>query len=194
MARKTYALACAAALAAVVVAAGCGGSDSSGSGEGAATSTEAAQTGTPSADGRLTTAQWSEYQTSRAALRKANTAASTTLDKCSSLALQQKTSAVQACVGDVFTELTTAAGQSLSTLQSFDGTVSGACATALASLTNQVSLFQASAPQMQVTIDSPDPRRVSRGIPESRARAHRRQERGHHLREGVRSLLTDMPG
>jgi hypothetical protein len=103
----------------------------------------------------LTTAQWSEYQTSRAALRTANTAANATLKKCSPLASQQKTSAVKACVGDVFTELTTAAGDSLSTLQGFDGTVSGACATALAKLTNQVSLFQASAHQMQATIDSP---------------------------------------
>jgi hypothetical protein len=120
-----------------------------------ATTTEPAQTVTTSTNGRLTAAQWSAYTTSRAALRMANTAATATLKKCSSLAVQQKPAAVQACVGDVFTTLTTAAGNSLSTLQGFQGSVSGPCATALAKLTNQVSLFQASAHAMQVTIDSP---------------------------------------
>ena len=155
MSRRRFAPACAAAFAAVAVAAGCG-SDSSSSGDSVATTTETAQTQTTTAASeRLTSAQWADYQSSRSALRKANSTASATLKKCSAIATQQKPAAVQACVGDTFTELTTAAGDSLSTLQGFEGTVSGSCATALDQLTSQVSLFQASAHQMQATIDSP---------------------------------------
>jgi hypothetical protein len=155
MSRRRYGPACAAAFAAVAVAAGCGGSDSSSSGDSVAATTEATQTSTTAANERLTSTQWAAYQSSRSALRKANSAASATLKKCSAIATQQKTAAVQACVGDTFTELTTAAGNSLSTLQGFQGTVSGSCASALDQLTGQVGLFQASAHQMQVTIDSP---------------------------------------
>ena len=138
---------CAAVLA-VALAAGCGGSSASGTAETTATTTG-------SANERLTTAQWSEYESSRTELRKANTAATATLSKCSSIAVHQKPEAVQTCVGDTFTQLTTAAGNSLATLRGFQGTVSGACETALNGLINQVGTFQASAAQMQTTIDSP---------------------------------------
>ena len=141
------------ALVAVALAAGCGDSGSSGTSETAAT-TEAAQTITTAANERLTSAQWAEYESSRAALRKANTTATATLKKCSEIANQQKPAAVQACVGDTFTQLTTVAGDSLSTLKGFQSSVSGTCASALDNLINQVGVFQASASQMQATIDS----------------------------------------
>lgn len=138
----------------VVVTAGCGGSSSSGSGESTASSTATTQT-TAAQNQRLTSAQWSDYQSSRAALRKANAAATATLKKCSSIAVHQNRAAVQACVGSTFADLTTAAGSSLATLRGFENTVSGPCADALAQLINQVGVFQASASQMQTTLDSP---------------------------------------
>ena len=138
------------ALLAAALTAGCGGS--SGSSDGG--TTETAQTTTTATSERLTAAQWTEYETSRAALREANTAANATLKKCSNTSEFQNTTELQACVGDTFTELNTAAGNSLATLKGFENTVSGSCATALADLINQVGLFQASAAQMQTTIDS----------------------------------------
>jgi len=134
----------------VVVCAGCGSSGSSSTGV-----TTAAATTATTANARLTSAQWAEYTSSRAALRKANAVATATLSKCSAGASVQQPKRTQACVGNTFTELTHAAGDSLATLKGFAGTVSGACATALAQLTNQVGTFQASAAQMQRTIDSP---------------------------------------
>ena len=144
--------ACVGVTAFVVVAftAGCGSS-----GSGSTGATTAAVTGTTAgANARLTSAQWAEYESSRAALRKANASASATLKKCSVNATSQNIQRTQACVGNTYSELTTAAGNSLSTLKSFEGTVSGACASALAKLANQVGTFQASAAQMQRTIDS----------------------------------------
>ena len=94
------------ALLAAGVVAGCGGS--SGSSDGG--TTETAQTTTTATSERLTAAQWTEYETSRAALREANTAANATLKKCSNTSEFQNTTELQACVGDTFTELNTAAG------------------------------------------------------------------------------------
>ena len=155
MSTKSWGAAGVAAVATLALAAGCGGSSSSSSDTGSTATTEAAQTGTTAENARLTSAQWAAYQSSRAALRKANTTATATLTKCSSVASHQKPKAVQACVGDTFTQLTTAAGNSLATLRGFQGTVSDPCATALNNLINQVGTFQASASQMQTTIDSP---------------------------------------
>ncbi len=138
----------------VVFTAGCGGSSSSDVG-GSTTSTTGTIQTTATQNQRLTSAQWADYESSRAALRKANAAATATLKKCSPIAVHQNQGAVAACVGDTFTALTTAAGNSLTTLRGFESTVSGPCATALAQLINQVGTFQASASQMQTTIDSP---------------------------------------
>ena len=137
------------ALLAAAVTAGCGGSDSSG------TTTEAAATTTTATAERLTSAQWAEYETSRAALRSANTAANATLKKCSDTTQFQDTTALQTCVGDTFSALTVAAGDSLNTLKSFESSVTGSCATALANLSNYVGTFQASAAEMQRAVDSP---------------------------------------
>lgn len=142
----------AAALLAAGLVAGCGDSGSGDAGETAGTTTEATET--TAANPRLTSAQWAEYETSRAALREANATASATLKKCSATSGFQDSAELQSCVGDTFTELNTAAGDSLSTLRSFENTVSGSCATALAQLINQVGTFQASAAEMQTTIDS----------------------------------------
>ena len=125
------------ALLAAAFTAGCGGSGSSGAGETEGTTTTAAAE-------RLTSAQWSEYETSRAALREANAKATATLKKCPATT----------SFGDTFTDLSTAADNSLSTLESFDGTVSGSCADALANLTNYVGTFRNSAAKMQTTVDT----------------------------------------
>jgi hypothetical protein len=149
---------CAAALAVIALAAGCGGSSSSDSSAStAAATTQAATTG--AANERLTKEEWTSAEESRAAFRKALANANATSTKCLHGAKSaedfQNISATQACVGDVFTQLQKAAGDSLDVLQGFDGTVSGTCATALSALINSVGLYQASAAEMQRTIDSP---------------------------------------
>jgi hypothetical protein len=144
-----------AASAGVVFIAGCGSSSSSDVVGGSTTSTTGTTQTAATQNQRLTSAQWTEYEASRAALRQANVVATATLKKCSPIAVHQNQGAVAACVGNTFTELTTAAGNSLSTLRGFQNTVSGPCATALAQLINQVGTFQASASQMQATINSP---------------------------------------
>jgi hypothetical protein len=127
--------------------AGCGGSGSNGAGETEGTTTTATAE-------RLTSAQWSEYETSRAALREANAKATATLKKCPATTSFGDAAEFQSCVGDTFTDLSTAADNSLSTLDSFDGTVSGSCADALANLTNYVGTFRNSAAKMQTTVDT----------------------------------------
>ena len=121
-------------LASVVLAAGCGGS-SSGSSE----TTPGDHGGhhdrrreRPAHEGAVGGAQ-----ESRTAFRKALANANATTTKCLHGAKSaddfQNIPKTQACVGDVFTQLQQAAGDSLDVLQGFDGTVSGACATALTS-------------------------------------------------------------
>lgn len=157
MSRRLSAVVSAAVLASVALAAGCGGSSSgSSSGSTAAATTEA--TSTANANARLTKEQWASAQESRTAFRKALANANATTTKCLHGAKSaddfQNIPKTQACVGDVFTELQKAAGDSLAVLQGFDGTVSGTCATALSALINSVGLYQASAAEMQRTIDS----------------------------------------
>jgi hypothetical protein len=138
-----------AGIAALLLAAfmsGCGGSDSNGSGETATTTTVA--------NDRLTTAQWEEYQASRAALTKANAAATRKLGACSAAAGFQDSAQLQTCVGDTFSKLAALAGDMRSTLESFAGTVSNPCAKALDGLINFAGTFQASAAAMQSVIDS----------------------------------------
>jgi hypothetical protein len=130
--------------------AGCGGSSSSSSSETTATGT----TATTGANERLTTAQWEEYETSRAALRKANATATATLKKCPATTSFGDSAALQSCVGDTFTELSAAADSSLTTLEGFQGTVSGPCAEALDNLANYVGTFRNAASKMQKTIDT----------------------------------------
>ena len=70
-----------------------------------------------------------QAQESRTAFRKALANANATSTKCLHGAKSaedfQNIPKTQACVGDVFTELQKAAGDSLAVLQGFDGTVSG---------------------------------------------------------------------
>jgi hypothetical protein len=134
----------------VALAAGCGSSDSSTE----TTTTTASTTATTGANERLTTAQWEEYQTSRAALRKANAAATATLKKCPATTSFGDSAELQQCVGNTFTDLSDAADSSLKTLESFQGTVSGSCADALDNLTNYVGTFRNAASKMQTTIDT----------------------------------------
>ena len=146
--------------AAVTIAAGCGGSSSDSSGSTESTTTAPATTGgTANAHARLTQDQWSSAQASRTAFRKALANAQATTTKCLHGAKSpeefQNIPATQACVGDVFTELQKAAGDSKDVLEGFVGTVSGACAQALNDLIGAVGLYQASAAEMQRTIDSP---------------------------------------
>ena len=127
------------------LAAGCGSSDSS---------TETTTTATAGANERLTTAQWDEYLTERAALRKANAAATATLKKCSAVSGFQNSAELQTCVGDTFTTLATVTADAYTTVEGFQSTVSGDCATATAALLNNLGTYRASAAGMQRTIDS----------------------------------------
>jgi hypothetical protein len=150
MSRTPWAWVGVAVVVGIAITAGCGDSGSSGTGETVATTTGA------SGNERLTSAQWTEYETSRAALRKANAAAQATFKKCPATTTFGNSAEMQNCVGDTFTELATAADKSLETLKGFQGTVSGSCASALEDLTNYVGTFRNSATQMQNTIDSAD--------------------------------------
>ena len=145
---------------AAALAAGCGGSSSSSSSSGTTESTTTA----PAAPGgsknaRLTQDQWSSAEASRTAFRKALANAQATTTKCLHGAKSpedfQNIPKTQACVGDVYTELQKAAGDSKDVLEGFTGTVSGACDQALTDLIGAVGLYQASAAEMQRTIDSP---------------------------------------
>jgi hypothetical protein len=155
MSTRRSAVVGAAALVLVALAAGCGGSSSETTTSATATTTTDT---TGAANERLTDEQWASAQESRSAFRKALANANATSTKCLHGAKSaedfQNIPATQACVGDVFTQLQKAAGDSLAVLQGFDGTVSGTCATALSALINSVGLYQASAAEMQRTIDS----------------------------------------
>jgi hypothetical protein len=158
MSTRQSAVGGAVALILVALAAGCGGSSEGTGTTSSATATTVTDT-TGAANERLTDEQWASAQESRTAFRKALADANATSTKCLHGAKSaedfQNIPATQKCVGDVFTELQKAAGDSLAVLQGFDGTVSGTCATALSALINSVGLYQASAAEMQRTIDSP---------------------------------------
>jgi hypothetical protein len=141
-----------------VLVAGCGGGSSSGSeSTDASTTSTVATTGT--ANARLTQEQWTSAEASRTAFRQALAKAQATSTKCLHGAKSaedfQNIPKTQACVGDVFTQLQQAAGNALTLLNGFTGTVSGPCADALTQLINGVGVYQASAAEMQRTIDSP---------------------------------------
>jgi hypothetical protein len=139
-----------------LLAAGCGGSSGS---SGSTDTTTAAATSGSAANERLTQEQWSSTQASRTEFRKALADAQATTKKCLHGAKSsedfQNIPQTQACIGDVYTTLQKAAGASKGVLEGFSGTVSGACATALDNLIGAVGLYQASAAEMQRTIDSP---------------------------------------
>jgi hypothetical protein len=162
MSRRHHVVLAAATAAAAAIAASCGGSSSSSDSGGSTESTTtapAATGGTANAHARLTQDQWSSAQASRTAFRKALANAQATTTKCLHGAKSpedfQNIPKTQACVGDVYTELQKAAGDSKDVLEGFTGTVSGACAQALNDLIGAVGLYQASAAEMQRTIDSP---------------------------------------
>jgi hypothetical protein len=159
MSRRHYVVLAAATAAAAAIAAGCGGSSSSSGSTESTTTAPAATGGTANAHARLTQDQWSSAQASRTAFRKALANAQATTTKCLQGAKSpedfQNVPKTQACVGDVYTELQKAAGDLKDVLEGFTGTVSGACAQALNDLIGAVGLYQASAAEMQRTIDSP---------------------------------------
>lgn len=137
----------------LLLATGCG-SDSDEAG-----TTEATQTtGTTGGNERLTTEQWSEYEAVRASFQQANTAAMAKLDTCGQSAdlTEQNTGQLADCTGDVFTELADQTASLTTVLEGFEGTVSGACADALAELLNYTRPYQATVQQMQTVIDDND--------------------------------------
>ena len=141
-----------------VLVAGCGGDGSSGAETTTESSTQTVST-TGTANPRLTEEQWTSAEASRTAFRQALAKAQATSTKClhgaESAEDFQNIPKTQECVGDVFTQLQQAAGDALAVLKGFTGTVSGSCADALSELINGVGVYQASAAQMQRTIDSP---------------------------------------
>src|SRR5689334_5824278 len=140
-----------------VLATGCGGSSSSDSSGSTESATTAPATSGSETNERLTEEQWASAEASRTAFRSALATAQATSKKCLHGAKSaedfQNISATQACVGDVYTQLQKAAGDSKAVLQGFSGTVSGACATALDDAIGSVGLYQASAAEMPRTID-----------------------------------------
>jgi hypothetical protein len=129
----------------LLLATGCG-SDSD---EGA--TTDVTETGTTAGDERLTEDQFAEYEESRDALQEANATATTALATCADETTDAD--ALSTCVGDDFTELADATADLSDTLTSFEDTVSGACADALAAFLNYARPFEATAQEMQTVID-----------------------------------------
>ena len=130
---------------------GCGSSNSPAPAE---TTTETTPVSTTAGSERLTTAQWQDYQTSRAALRKANARAATTFKACGNNVQFQTSGQMQKCTGNTYSTLATTAGDSYTLLTSFESTVAGACADSLAQLANYVGTFKASAANVQAKIDN----------------------------------------
>lgn len=129
----------------LLLATGCGSDSDEGS------ATDVTETETTAGSERLTEEQWSEYEAVAAPLEEAGKEAQKTLDVCVTQADSQEQ--LQTCAGDSFTQLADATGAMATTLEGFEGTVSGACADALAGLLNYARPLQATAQEMQTVID-----------------------------------------
>jgi ABC-type transporter Mla subunit MlaD len=103
---------------------------------------------------RLTTEQWGEYEAVAAPLEAASAEAAKKLDVCVGSA--DDADQLATCVGDSFSTLADATAAYASTLETFQGTVAGACADALAEVLNYARPLQATAEEMQTVIDEGD--------------------------------------
>ena len=129
-------------MAAGLALAGCGGSSSSSKsttptttpGTTATTSATTATTTTPQGSAaRLTTTQWTAYQTANKTWTTANSKGVATFRKCSKITAASNASSdkMQACLGDTITVVTTSTTAFGTTLHGFQATVTGQCTTAL---------------------------------------------------------------
>jgi hypothetical protein len=128
----------------VGLAAGCGGSDSG------STATDTAATAT---NERLTAEQWSAYQAAAEPFAAANAAALKKFDTCPKSGTGD-TTVLAKCLGDTLTTLEAATRELTTTLAGLNGTVTGACATSLASYTSYTTPYLASVTSLQAAIDS----------------------------------------
>lgn len=144
MSRIAIVPAVAAALALAALAAGCGGSDSE---------TSSGETSTVAVNERLTADQWDAYQAAAGPFTEANTAMLKKIDACPRSGTGD-TTVFSACLGDTLTTVTDATRELTTVLAGFNGTVSGACATALDAYTNYTTPYLASITSMQQAIDS----------------------------------------
>jgi hypothetical protein len=134
----------AAALVLAALAAGCGGSDSE---------TTPAETSTVAVNERLTAEQWDSYQAASGPFTEANAAMLKKFDSCPRSGTGD-TTVFAKCLGETLTTVTDTTQELTSVLAGFNGTVTGACATALDAYTNYTTPYLASITSMQQAIDS----------------------------------------
>jgi hypothetical protein len=125
------------ATAGVLALAGCGGSSSNSKSATATTTpttttTPATTTASGSAQ-RLTTTQWTAYQTANKTWTTANTKGVATFQKCSKITAASNASSddMQKCLGDTITVVTTSTTAFGTTLHGFQATVGGQCSSTL---------------------------------------------------------------
>lgn len=128
----------------VGLSAGCGGSDSS------STATDTATTG---GSERLTAGQWDGYQAVAEPFAAANAAMLEKFDECPRSGTGD-TTLFTTCLGETLTTVEGATTDLRTTLTSFNGTVTGACATSLAGYTSYTTPYLASITSMQEALDA----------------------------------------
>jgi hypothetical protein len=128
-----------AVMAAALALAGCGGSSSSSKSTTPTTTPTTAppastQATTPQGSAaRLTTTQWTAYQTANKTWTTANTKGVATFQKCSKITAASNASSddMQKCLGDTITVVTTSTTAFGTTLHGFQATVGGQCSSTL---------------------------------------------------------------
>jgi hypothetical protein len=134
------------ALLLVGLAAGCGGSDSGSS----SAPTDTAASGT---NERLTAGQWDEYQAVAEPFAAANAAMLEKFDECPRSGTGD-TALFTKCLGETLTTVEDTTTALRTTLTSFNGTVSGTCATSLAGYTSYTTPYLASITSMQEALET----------------------------------------
>jgi hypothetical protein len=137
------------ALVVAVVGAGCDGSDDST----ATTATTTAETG----GSRLTDEQWSAYQSASETFVSARDTAEKKLETCNDASVPE----FDACIGSSLDDVESAATELGDTLDGFDGTVTGACASSLAVLQGYVKPYVNAVQTLQDAISSGNAAEVS---------------------------------
>lgn len=145
MSRSRILTATGAALVLLAIAAGCGSDDEAGSTE----TTDASVASQP-----LTAEQWDTYTAARASFTDASENARSKLATCGYATTSAEQ--LQTCVGDAYSDLATETAALAEVLESFQGTVEGACADALDAFLNYARPYQATAEEMQRVIDEGD--------------------------------------
>jgi hypothetical protein len=133
--------------------AGCGGGGDSESSSVTTVATSVSVPTVTTAGQGFTQAQWTQYQQDAAAFKKQNTATLAKVQTCAK-PVNPPPGAVEKCVGDSLTKLSSATSALGATLAGFANSVGGECQAALAGLINYVVPYEASIASLQNTIST----------------------------------------